>query len=363
MQPTSYQGSNALSKSALSRFYNGTSDSEEQPLAYVSHFAIGNVTDNELTNQGNEVYIVPRLTDAPLKVLTELLEQDIEEPQDADYVEAALKSRVYQSYTRPVLISTLRKEIENSYKMFKRHKDGLCIIATQEDYKKGMDSAHALKNGLYTGGYFKENDNILNFYQVEVYGDMTVMCPIRNIPVKLSLKGLIDVLRINIEEKVARVIDIKTTSKPVIRFQNSIRDYRYDIQVMLYTLLMEKAIDGSGSIVIRHNGQILDDFDLSGYTMLNPIFLVASSKNENEIALPFELNDNSKNIALNGGTRLGNIVVTQNSRKVGIPKIPGLQHYLESYVAQSYLGDYSLPIEFLIPLKDKKPIELDAWNY
>lgn len=139
--------------------------------------------------------------------------------------------------------------------------------------RKDVQQAKALVKALHTDKYTSKYFNSSNDYQVVIQG------VINNLP----CKGLIDILEIDEVNKTMRVVDLKTTSKPILNFYKSILSYRYDLQLAFYTELLKQS-------------------DMSkGYKILNPRLIVINTANL-EPPLVFELSEQDMDVARNGGT-------------------------------------------------------------
>lgn len=156
------------------------------------------------------------------------------------------------------VIPYLKEELANDGK----------IIVNAKDYNHAKVLVKALKEDKYTAPYFKDT----NMFQTSIQEELC----------NLPCKGLLDIIDIDEENKTMRVVDLKTTSKPIYNFQKSILDYRYDIQLAFYTDLLKKSPISKG------------------YGILNPRFVVINT-DAMEPPIVFELSDRDLQVARNGG--------------------------------------------------------------
>jgi hypothetical protein len=91
--------------------------------------------------------------------------------------------------------------------------------------------------------YVKANNEImslLNLESTDTYNELYLNIDIPN--VSFGLKGFIDNISIDHSSKTIFVNDLKTTSKPIQRFPESIEFYRYDLQAAIYYTLVKHKI-------------------------------------------------------------------------------------------------------------------------
>lgn len=81
-------------------------------------------------------------------------------------------------------------------------------------------------------------------------------------------KGLLDMVKIDHLRKKVLIIDIKTTGDYVLRFNQSLRIRRYDIQGSFYLRAVKQNLKIIGELVGK---------DISSYTVANPAFVVEST--------------------------------------------------------------------------------------
>lgn len=78
--------------------------------------------------------------------------------------------------------------------------------------------------------------NISEFDNIEIHNEIALQCDITNRP--FGLKGIIDNLVIDHDKKLIRINDMKTTSKELKDFPETVEYYAYWLQGIIYTTLV-----------------------------------------------------------------------------------------------------------------------------
>lgn len=188
------------------------------------------------------------------------LDMPLEKAKDIAFFQSGFKIKqatVEERYKKEV-VPYLKEELANANK----------ITVQEKDFNHARVLVKALREDKYTAPYFKST----NMFQTSIQEELC----------NLPCKGLLDIIDIDEENKTMRVVDLKTTSKPIYNFQKSILDYRYDIQLAFYTDLLKKSPISKG------------------YGILNPRFVVINTDNI-EPPIVFELSDRDLQVARNGG--------------------------------------------------------------
>lgn len=105
-------------------------------------------------------------------------------------------------------------------------------MITYEQYefaKLVVDKIKSTPNICSVMGIDKDNDNI------KVENEVYLTAPYRK---HFGLKGFIDNLVFDFENKVIRINDFKTTNKTLDTFGDSIEQYKYNLQLVVYLLLV-----------------------------------------------------------------------------------------------------------------------------
>lgn len=274
-----YRESTSISQSLL------TSLSKSPGTLYTTrkdtnYFTLGSLVDTLafFGDDGfNELYHVA-ITKKPSDAMWEyhnllmdcvMLGKEMEEAKEVAYQQCGMKltrSTVEKRYTEEV-IPYVKEQLDNPGK----------ILVSKKDVSHAKALVSTLHKDTYASKYFSNKDNQ---YQVVVTGQ------IKGLP----CKGLIDILEIDEENKTMRVVDLKTTSKPMHGFYKSIMTYRYDIQLAFYTDLLK-----------------LSEF-AQGYRIENPR-IVAINVTNLEAPMIFELSYRDLQVARNGGVAYDGSVI------------------------------------------------------
>jgi hypothetical protein len=151
------------------------------------------------------------------------------------------------------------KSIKDDEKVFAKFKEGLpylmhlllqndelCITSKQKEVVEAcvdsLKSNPVAKSLLFDPleTYGDEAHNELAVYWEEEIGIS------EGTTVKLECKGLIDRLILHKDKKVASLIDLKTTSKPIANFQKTVEYYRYHRQLSWYMRAVLKFLEDKG---------------------------------------------------------------------------------------------------------------------
>lgn len=271
-----YYEDSRISQSQLKRFLNPNPRSlyrsrVEEDYYYVKekiYFSKGKLMDLLISDEDISEYFYIESED--YKHPTEVVESIAQEVYDKYALEATDEQideiRIRHSYQLRYKPETALKWITETLRPIVEHKVqvGDKTVLTQEEFNVIATMANAILEGPYTKPIMEEYPSK---DQVDVYCD--------------NLKALIDRLQIDHNLKVFRVIDFKSTSEYLEKFMQSIKKYRYDIQISYYTYIVQCLYPD--------------------YKALEPILIVASTK-EPEYAEPFTLSYEVVNNAEKGFT-------------------------------------------------------------
>lgn len=180
-------------------------------------------------------------------------------------------------------------------------------ILTTEEFLIVNSCVDRLINGDYTSNYFKED----NLYQVSIE---SFIGSNNDIP----FKCLLDMIKIDTVNKTYQVVDLKTTAKSVLDFEESFLRYRYDIQLAIYNIMVDKL-----------------KLEEQGYKKIAPCLLVVSTTYLDEPAVVFELESKTLQDAIYGKTEGGKEVIGFNE----------LVKMLEFYLANGFTEHYNIKKE------------------
>jgi hypothetical protein len=133
-------------------------------------------------------------------------------------------------------------------------------ILSDDIYNKALSCVDKVSNSIFFKYFITNNEDYKNLYQYAIYWD------------KDKRKSLLDIIHIDKLKKEFLIIDVKTTSKYVGDFKESINKYRYDIQASYYT-------DAFKEDTLYSN--LMGD----GYTFLGFRFLLINTNSDTPIVL------------------------------------------------------------------------------
>ena len=95
---------------------------------------------------------------------------------------------------------------------------------------------------------------------IEIYNEKYLECKLKNY--KFGLKGYIDRFTIDHDKKEITIIDLKTTSKGLEKFAETVDFYRYWMQAVIYiTLVMKNMKEKVSNYKINFNFVVIDNYD------------------------------------------------------------------------------------------------------
>ena len=158
----------------------------------------------------------------------------------------------WKDETRIAKISTEGEEYFNSLIEAKGRK-----VISQEMNMSANEMCDSLLNDENVNMYFISNEKNICLFQVEMFVDEYLPEFDKHIP----LKGCIDILRIDLENKTVQIADFKTT-KDATNFISSIKKFGYAFQLSFYKYLLTKWLE------MYENGKYKD------FKILPPINIV-----------------------------------------------------------------------------------------
>jgi len=169
-------------------------------------------------------------------------------------VSSARKLNVYAKYSDQKVLDTILVDKNRVYFADKLNSMGKIHIK-DEMWQMAEEAANTLKTHDFTRVYFDKNDGMELIYQykfvVNLYGT--------------NVKGMLDCLVIDHENKTIYPVDLKTGESPADMFDEVMLLHKYYLQASLYRLAMLE--------IVRQ------DVDLAGYTVSNFEFVYLSKLN------------------------------------------------------------------------------------
>jgi hypothetical protein len=157
-------------------------------------------------------------------------------------------------------------------------------LLSSEEYDIVRNLGMALKNSEHTREFFNkkyQSPDKEYLYQFS----FTFTCGGR------ECKGLADLLIVDHKKKQIQIVDLKTTGKSNLGFKKSFLSFRYYLQAAFYTY---------GINQMKNRYQAIHKVDLSDYTILPFLFVVAETGNYN-LPMIYQCTDNDLHVGRYGG--------------------------------------------------------------
>jgi hypothetical protein len=196
------------------------------------------------------------------------------------------------------IAKVLTTECEDYY-LFCKNNNGKDII-DNDILTKCTDSVEIIKNNKSIMNLLSDKTTDFEMDNLEIFNEKYLTCSLTNFD--FGLHGSIDRYVINHDTKEVKIIDIKTTSKTIVEFPETIEFYNYWLQAATYVTLVQKNINKSSvNYKINFNFIVIDkynqiyNFEVSNTTMnkwgkgLEEILNVAKFHiKENNYELPYQ---------------------------------------------------------------------------
>ena len=194
-------------------------------------------------------------------------------------------------------------------------------ILSEEEYQEVNNAALSLRNDPYTANLFVPNKDEILYTQLSLFREYA----------GVTLKGMLDLVKVNLKDKTIQPDDVKSTSKSAAEeFSKSFIDFGYIRQAPFYTFLIEDWRDKN-----------YPDFEVLPFR-----FVVKSLVEDAEPALIFEVSDELMNIGRYGG-------------KVDFKTIKGWEELLAGLIAQEETQQYYLTPAQLLRRINREPLKLE----
>jgi hypothetical protein len=150
-------------------------------------------------------------------------------------------------------------------------------VVDQDTLLRCQDQAENIKSNSDVMTIFEEVQTDFELDPIETYAEKFLTSPLSNMP--FGLHGYIDYYKVNHTDKVITICDLKTTSKTLSDFPETIKFYNYWLQAAIYCKLvyesLSKEIKDVDSYQILFKFVVVDkynqvySFDVSQKTMNN----------------------------------------------------------------------------------------------
>jgi len=220
-----------------------------------------------------------------------------------------------------VILEVLK--IENLYQSFKEDAKRLEKIQTNENQiyyefmcttkkdiidndtlQKCTEQAETIKGTESVMKLFNKNVTDFELDTLEVYKEKRLECKLQNY--KFGLKGIIDYYDIDHDKKIITIVDLKTSSKTLSDFNETLEYYNYWLQAAIYVqLILSNGDEKCDNYKILFNFVLIDKYNqvytfpvskdtMSSWTkaLIAILIKVEYHYNEKKYDLPYEFSNN-----------------------------------------------------------------------
>lgn len=173
-------------------------------------------------------------------------------------------------------------------------------VIDQDTLAKCTEYAEIIKSNEDVMSLFSKAATDFDLDPIQTYAEKPLSCDLIDRP--FGLKGIIDFYKVDADEKLVTICDLKTTSKSISDFRETIDFYKYWLQAAIYCKLVYENLDESEKdYSIIYKFAVIDSykqvyvFDVSSETLsiwtegLRDVLTVAEYHyNERKYTLPYE---------------------------------------------------------------------------
>ena len=156
-------------------------------------------------------------------------------------------------------------------------------LITPKQYETILAMVESFKTHPFTTEFFTDS-KYKRLYQVPLYGKWG----------KFKMKGLLDLIVYDKSENIIYPIDIKTTSKSLLTFEDTIFHHRYDFQAAFYLELIHQNL-----------GLIQTEFKAKVLPHVTNFSFICDNQTYPGSPLIFRMSEDAINVGRNGGERKG----------------------------------------------------------
>tara|TARA_R100001463_G_scaffold55937_3_gene107771 strand:+ start:6683 stop:7663 length:981 start_codon:yes stop_codon:yes gene_type:complete len=211
----------------------------------------------------DEFSIVPSKvpSDNVRKVLNDLKKYDNPNMSELDdeILEILINHNLYQSFKEDSKRLDKIQTVENAqyfHFLLEKGKD----IIDNDMLAKANERVELLKQNKDVMSLMDFQITDFEMDPVEVFNEQYLECDLKNY--KFGLKGYIDRFIIDHDKKEITIIDLKTTSKSLEKFAETVDFYRYWMQAVIYiTLVVKNMKEKVSNYKINFNFVVIDNYD------------------------------------------------------------------------------------------------------
>ena len=212
---------------------------KEEDLYYKEkgHFVIGGAVDVYITqgvenfNAQYHISTGKKPSDAIMSMVQMIFDNNISDETSTqspleDFGQDILEALDFHKYqSRWKEETRINKVIEEGANYFSELQEAYGKkVLSHSEYQLISSILMSISTGKYTAQYFKDSKNVDIYYQVPIYFEyMGVPC-----------KALLDIVRIDKENKTIEPIDLKTMSGFTVQFPNAVKSFGYNFQAAFY---------------------------------------------------------------------------------------------------------------------------------
>lgn len=175
--------------------------------------------------------------------------------QMAVFIKEILRNKTYQEaydiagFKRDSLEAVLDK-MNSTWSIYLKEQqecaNGAKIAVSKDDYIIAKEVYRSLTTNPYTREYFIENTGIETFKQLDLIWEYK----------EIKIRSILDLVRIDHNEKLIKLCDIKTTGYAVDTFEESVYKYQYWLQMGMYALALYQWVSKDRNDLMGYDVQL-----------------------------------------------------------------------------------------------------------
>ena len=255
----------AWSYSQISRYAReGFSAIQEihNPTTATPSMEFGSLVDALLTQEGavEDMYIVSDTVPPPAEkaVLDLLLTKDSRnfDSLPESVIEGAMTECSYRGNLK---FETRLSKLAEHKSYFDIRQSGKKVVSSA-DWNDALDMKKAIRENEYLSSLFgtENTDGAEYLYQMKLFFDVPIT--VDNKKQIVHMKAMLDLVKIDHDNKTVQPIDLKTSAQPAYNFSESFVKYRYDIQASVYSRALK---------ILMANTKGYEDYKLLPYLFVD----------------------------------------------------------------------------------------------
>ena len=131
-------------------------------------------------------------------------------------------------------------------------------VIDQDTYQRCLDRVEILKNNEEVSQAFAPKQTDFELDPITTYAEAYLTSELKDYP--FGLHGYVDFYEVNTETKTATIYDLKTTSKSINDFADTVEFYNYWLQAAIYSKLVFDNLEDD-TYTIKFNFVVIDAYD------------------------------------------------------------------------------------------------------